>query len=344
MTQKQKLFVALGLLVSALFLWRAFSGLNPTEVLAYIQSANGLLLIGGGLLYFAAMLAITWRWSFLVKSLARVPFGYLYQLVAIGYMGNNVYPFRSGEILRIVLLNRSHKIPLGRLTTTVFVERIFDGIVMLTFIIVPLLFIENASPEIRTVASVGAPIFLGGLAVFLVLALQPRILRTLVALVARFLPGKVAEIVLKLGEEVIAGLEGLRSPRDLAGIVFASYLSWMIEALVYFITALAFGLDVGYPVMLTVVGVVNLAGLIPASPGQIGVFEFFASRVLMGVGIAEGRALAFALLVHIVIWLPPTLLGFICLIRRGLNFSAVTNAHELEATNAESKSEMSTAQ
>jgi glycosyltransferase 2 family protein len=330
MSQKQKLFVALGLIVSLFFLWRAFSGLNPSQVLGYIQNANGLLLIAGGLIYFLAMMVITWRWSFLLRSLARVPFAYLYQLVAIGYMGNNVYPFRSGEILRIALLHRSHRIPVGRLTTTVFVERVFDGIVMLTFIIVPLLFIENASPQIRTVASVGAPIFLSALAVFLLLALQPRVMRSLVDLVVRFLPSKIGDIVRKLAEEVIAGLEGLRSPRDLAGTVFASYLSWMIEAFVYWITAFAFGLEVSYPIMLTVVGVVNLAGLIPASPGQIGVFEFFASRVLMGVGVGEERALAYALLVHIVIWLPPTLLGFACLVRRGMGFSAVTNARELE--------------
>jgi uncharacterized membrane protein YbhN (UPF0104 family) len=104
----------------------------------------------------------------------------------------------------------------------------------------------------------------------------------------------------------------------------------MIEALVYWIVALAIGLDVDYPIMLTVVGVVNLAGLIPASPGQIGVFEFFASRVLMGVGIPEMQAVAYALLAHLVIWLPPTLLGFTFLVRRGLGFSAVTHAREIE--------------
>ncbi len=46
--------------------------------------------------------------------------------------------------------------------------------------------------------------------------------------------------------------------------------------------------------MTLVVGVVNLAGLIPASPGQLGVYEFFASTVVIAVGIGEVQALAYA--------------------------------------------------
>ncbi len=334
MTRNRQLGVLLGLIVSAFFLWRAFSGLNPAEVWQYLQNVNLPLVVLGGLVYYLAMLVITTRWWFLLRSLASPQFPIripdLYQLVAIGYMGNNVYPFRSGEILRIVLLKQSYQIRYGRITTTVLVERVFDGLVMLTFIIVPLLFIENTSPELRRVATFTAPAFMGALAIFFVLALRPDLMRKLVAFVTRVLPGKIGTLVHKLADEVIAGLEGLRTPRDLAGTVVASYLSWMIEAAVYWITATAFGLNVGYPVMLMVVGVVNLAGLIPASPGQLGTFEFFATAVLVGVGIAQPEAFAFALLVHLVIWLPPTLLGFYLLIRRGLNFSAVTRARELE--------------
>jgi uncharacterized membrane protein YbhN (UPF0104 family) len=99
---------------------------------------------------------------------------------------------------------------------------------------------------------------------------------------------------------------------------------------VYWLVSFAFNLNVGYPVMLLVVGVVNLAGLIPASPGQIGVFEFFVRTVLMAVGVDEATATAYALVVHVVIWLPVTLVGFYFLARQGLNWQAVTHARELE--------------
>lgn len=69
--------------------------------------------------------------------------------------------------------------------------------------------------------------------------------------------------------------------------------------------------------MLLTVGVVNLAGLIPASPGQIGVFEFFVSLVLIAVAVPDTVAHAYALVVHVVIWLPVTLVGFFFLVRQG---------------------------
>ncbi len=330
MTRKQRGFVIIGLLISVLFLWRAFSGLHLEQIIAELQRANPLLLVVACIIFFVSLLFITMRWSYLLRSLVAVPMMYLFQLVNIGYMGNNVYPFRSGEVLRIVLLHRSHRVSVTRLTTTVLVERVFDGITMLTFVLIPLLFTENASPEIRAVANAATPIFLVAVIIFLVLTLRPDILRRLVGLVTGILPEAPGGKLRAISEDIIIGLSGLRTPRDLAGAVITSYLSWGIHAFVYWAVALSINLEVDYALMLTAVGVVNLAGLIPASPGQIGVFEFFASRVLMGGGVPEMQAVAYALLVHAVVWLPPTVLGFYYLVRRGLDLSAVTRAHEIE--------------
>src|SRR5688500_15145636 len=116
MTTKQRIAVLIGLLISIVFMGIAFRGLNPGEVLGSLSHVNmGILLIGWAI-YYMAMLVITWRWQFLLRAIQYIPLSSLYQLVAIGYMGNNVYPFRSGEVLRIVLLNRSHKVPIARAT------------------------------------------------------------------------------------------------------------------------------------------------------------------------------------------------------------------------------------
>lgn len=324
------LVAGLGILISGIFLWFAFRNLKPETVWEHIQSVNPAWLLVGALVYFAGVTLISLRWRFLLRAIRPIKLQQLIPLVAIGYMGNNVYPFRSGEVLRILLLQRQHGIPMAKATTTVVVERAFDGIVMLTFIVVALLFVDITSPEVRKVVMVAAPIFLTIVAVFFLLAARPNILRRLLNIVGRFLPGRLHQIMIRVGEDVIGGLEGLRSPKDLAGAIICSYASWMIEASVYWIVSFAFNLGVGYPVMLLTVGVVNLAGLIPASPGQLGVFEFFVSVVLMAVGVAAAQAQAYALVVHVVIWLPVTLVGFFFLARQGLGLGAITHAREME--------------
>jgi hypothetical protein len=330
MTRNQRLLVIIGLIISVFFLWFAFRNLNPEAVWTHIRQINPLWLLIGVPVWFVALALIALRWQYLLRSIQRVPLSQLIPLTAIGYMGNNVYPLRSGEVLRLLLLQRNEGVPIAKAATTVIVERVFDGIVMLTFIIVPLLFIETSSPEVRQVATFTAPLFLTALVVFFALAAKPDVFRRVVAFFSRFLPGRLRVIALRLSEDVIHGLEALRTPADLAGAVISSYATWMVEASVYWLVALAFQLGKSYPEILLVVGVVNLAGLIPATPGQIGVYESFVIAVLIGLNVEQSPAQAYALVVHVVIWLPVTLVGFYFLARQGLGWQAITHARKLK--------------
>jgi uncharacterized protein (TIRG00374 family) len=330
MTRNQRLIVLAGVAISVIFLWLAFRGLKPETVWSYIQQASIAPLLLGAVWYFTAVSLISLRWQFLLRSVRFVPFKRLFPLVCIGYMGNNVYPLRSGEILRVLLLQRQNGVPIARATVVSIAERVFDGLVMLTFVFVALALLNVASPSLRSIADATAPLFLIALVVFFVLAARPNVLRRIVEVVSRVFPGRLRALALHLGDEVLAGLEGFRTPADLIGTIVCSYLSWMLEASVYWIVSFAFNLQIDYATALLVVGVVNLAGLLPASPGQLGVFEFFVVTVLGIVGIAEGQATAYALVVHLVIWLPVTLVGFIFMARFGLGWDSVTRARELE--------------
>jgi glycosyltransferase 2 family protein len=340
MTEKRKnrggkrLIVIIGLIVSVAFLFFAFRNLSPEKFFDSLRGVNPALLLLGAGVYFGAVLVIALRWQFLLRAVQHIPMLPLAGIVAIGYMGNNVYPFRAGEALRVFLLRRNHKLPVARSTTVVIVERVFDGLTMLTFIFIALASVNIQSQEVGHVATFAAPIFLVAMVSFFALAAFPNVLRQIVTFFARFLPGKLHDVVAHLAEEVIHGLEALRSPLNLLGAVISGFISWGIEALVYWIVMFAFGLDLPYAAALLVVGTVNLAGLVPAAPGNIGVYEFFATAVLTAVGVPYDEALAYAIVVHIVIWLPVTLLGFGLLARMGLGWSTVTHAQELEASAA----------
>jgi len=253
-------------------------------------------------------------------------------LVSIGYMGNNVFPLRAGEVMRIALLQNDFHIPFARVTTTVLIERALDGIVMVTFILAALTFGGFALAEtVRPIAFFATPLFIIALGVFFWFALHPAQLHAFASRIAARLPDRFEARVLHVLDDAIAGLEALRTPLDLLGAVAFSYASWMLEASTYLIVARAFNLPVDYLAMLLVVGVVNLAGLIPASPGQFGVYEFFVKTVLIAIGVAEGAAIAFAFSIHMVIWLPVTLVGFFILWRRGVGWSVLRGARALDA-------------
>lgn len=329
-SNRRRLAVLLGIVVSALLLWLAFRDLNPAAFWESIQQANIALLLVAVVVYLIVVVIISQRWQFLLRSLAPIPLQKLVQLVSIGYMGNNIFPMRGGEVLRIALLRRNHGVPYARGATTVVVERIFDGLVMLTYLIVPLVFIRIDVHEINHVAYVAAPVFLTALVVFFVLATRPNILLQLALWVSHLLPGKLGDLVKSLSEEIVNGLVGLRTPADFLGMVVTSYAAWATEALAYWVVAFAFGIHVSYPAMLMTIGLVNLAGIVPASPGMVGVFEFFGHIALRAVGVNHDLALAYIIAVHVVIWLTPTITGFIFLMQQGLSLSAVTEAQEIQ--------------
>jgi uncharacterized protein (TIRG00374 family) len=327
---RKRLIVAVGLMISLFFLWLALRNLKPEEFFASLQNVQVGWIAVGTVVYFGAVLIISLRWQFLLRPIQAVPLLSLASIVCVGYMGNNVYPLRAGEALRIYLLRRNHNVPAARSTTVVIVERVFDGIVMLAFIFTALLTVQTQSDAVNKVATIAAPLFFVAMAVFFILAARPDLLRRFVKLILRVVPGRLHEIIEHLSEEVIHGLEALRTPVNLIGAVITSFLSWGVEALVYWMVMKAFGFDLPYAAALLTVGTVNLAGLIPASAGGFGVYEFFVTAVLTALGVSPSSAAAYAIVVHLVIWLPVTLVGFALLTRMGLGWSTVTEAQEKE--------------
>ena len=329
---RKRLAFITGTIISAVFLVLAFRGLQPEQFWSSLSDVSIPWLLIAVLVYFAAVIVIALRWQFLLRAIKLVPLRALTQLVFIGYMGNNVYPLRAGDALRIALLRRNHQVPLVRSTTIVVIERIFDGCVMLTFVLLSLLLIDVNSSTVETIVAVTAPVFLVAMLFAFFLAAKPDLLRRVVRIALYALPQRVGAIVAELAEEVIAGQEGLRSPVFLLGAIISSFVTWSIEAGTYWLVMVAFGLELNYAVALLLVGAVNLAGLIPASPGQVGVNEFVIITILTALGIAVSDATAYAVIVHLAIWLPITVSGFVLLLRQGMGWADIRRAGEKERT------------
>ena len=330
-SDKKRLAFIAGMAISAAFLFLAFRGLQPEQFWSSLSEVNLLYLPMAAIIYFLAVVIIALRWQFLLRAVKLVPLKALSQLVFIGYMGNNVYPLRAGDALRIALLRRNHQVPLMRSTTVVVIERLFDGSVMVGFILFSLLFIDLQSTTIETITAVTAPLFAAAMLVAVFLAANPNLLRSFVLLVIRILPQSLGSIVTRISEDVIAGLEALRNPLYLVGAIISSIVTWSIEAGTYWLVIFAFGLELNYAVALLLVGAVNLAGLIPASPGQVGVNEFVVIAILTALSLPVATATAYAVVTHLVIWLPPTVVGFVLLLRQGMGWADIRGASDLES-------------
>jgi hypothetical protein len=312
----------LGLIVSAVFLWLALRGLELAEVWQNIRSASYGWLIPGVGAYFIGVWARTWRWDYMLRPIKRIPVARLFPVVVIGYMGNNVYPFRAGELLRSYVLRRREDVPMSASLATVIVERVFDGLVMLLFVFVALPFAPIPSDSLRTLVTVASLGFLGAMIVFFLLAAAPdRAMQLTHWFTGIFIPQKARQHVLDFAVRFLAGLESLRDFRNVLMIFFTSVVIWLLETVKYWFVMQAFPFDVSFFALLLMNGVVNLATTLPSAPGYVGTFDTPGIAILVLYGVPGGLAGAYTLVLHAALWLPITLLGAVYMLREGLGWS-----------------------
>lgn len=322
----------LGMAISAVFLYLALKGLNMARAWEVARSANYWWILPGVLVYFVAVWARTWRWHYMLRPIKRISLANLFPVVVIGYMGNNVYPARIGELLRAYVLRKRENVSISSSLATVLVERVFDGVVMLLFVFFSLPF--TPMPDwLRQVVIVGSLLFFTALAFFLILAASPRLAqRIYVWVIGRFVPERLRRPAIGFLDRFMDGLHSLRSPADVAMIFVTSLVIWLAETVKYWFVMHSFNFEAPFYVLMLMNGVVNLATTIPSSPGYVGTFDAPGIKVLEGFGIDRAVATSYTLVLHVALWLPITLLGFFFVWKESLSwrdFSLATEIKEL---------------
>jgi uncharacterized protein (TIRG00374 family) len=84
---------------------------------------------------------------------------------------------------------------------------------------------------------------------------------------------------------------------------------WGLAALTNVLLLAALGIDAPHWSTWLVLVVGYLANFLPTVPAQVGVFEYASVLALTVVGIDPEPALAFALLLHLLVYAPPAVLG-----------------------------------
>ena len=318
----------LGVLISVIFIWLSLRGLRLQDFWSTVQGANYFWLLPGIGVYFIGVWIRAWRWHYLLGPIKKIPTQTMFPITTIGYMGNNIYPARAGEVLRAVILKRKEGVPVSASLATIIVERIFDGVVMLAFVFVnlpELAKLTNASGfvgNIQQVAVIGTGVFLGALVIFLLAAMFPQVTARIGSwFIEHLLPQKVHDNVTGVMNKFLDGLAALRSPFNVLMVFLTSVIIWLLETGKYWFVMQAFDFHVSFFALMLMNGIVNLATTIPSAPGYIGTFDAPGIAVLTAFGVDQATAAGYTLTLHVALWLPITLLGAYFMAREGLKWS-----------------------
>lgn len=301
-------------------------------------------------LYFVAVVFRTLRWKFLLRPLMGQPRRGIFPVVVVGYAANNLIPVRIGEVVRSYYLSLREGVSVAGAFGTIAVERAADVLALLFLLALswvvlpagttfdrvayqtpggaPVLAIAALLPFILVAGAVGAITLLSGETVA---AIFERVLSPL--------PGKLKTPATALAARLLLGLTVVRSPAGLAKLFLMSLPVWAAEAAMIYLIALGFDIRPDgasqfdfIALVLLFTAVANLAGAIPSSAGSWGPFDFFGAAALVAAGVSNGVASAFALTVHVALWVPPTALGLAILVADGTSLRKLTGTARKSAS------------
>ena len=320
----------LGMGVSALFIWLAVRNLSWTDVRIALAGVDWTVVPLGVLCLAAGYSARITRWWLMLRVTgpevrwreAGGPF-----LVSIA--ANNVLPLRIGDVLRLFAFRGRPGLEAGRVAGTLLVERLLDLFVLLAIFALVLRFVPASAEGAKMVRLAGWAAAAGAL-VLVALFFAPTLDRLVLQRIAGHpavrrsaLAGKVFGVIFL----VVDTLRQLSRPGRAVSLVILSVLVWVLEGGVFVSATHAAGVPLDLAGAFFALSTATLSTLLPSSPGYLGTFHFFAMQAAIAFGAAPASAAAFAILVHLMLWAPTTVAGFIVFavgsLRSGRNQSAV---------------------
>jgi uncharacterized protein (TIRG00374 family) len=307
--------------VTALFLWLALRGVPFAEVGRAIARARWGVLLG---LSVPSYLLLVWvralRWRHLTDPIRPLGNGALSRATAVGFMANNLFPLRVGEVARSWYLARETEVSAAAIFGTVILERVIDtvSVIAMVALVLPL----RAGGDDAGLARGAVALTPFAVLPFLFLAAlraRPVQVEQMVLRVVRPVSARAAGFVERVLHRFAEGLGALRGGRHLFWIAFHSVLIWGVISIVPIVAAfLALGIELPTPwhslvAAWTTQAAIGVAVALPSAPGFFGIFHYACRLALVRSGVPLETAVAAGTLIHSVMWLTLTALGLLVL-------------------------------
>jgi len=299
--------LAISLIITGPVLWLCFHNLDWDQLWSSFSKVRwvwvGLALVN----VVFSVYALGWRWQILLKPKAKISARRLFPLYILGQYTNIVSPARVGEVVRGYLVAKHENLPGGYALGTVFFEKLLDFLFFLClWIVLPVVFVLEISLQGYV------PVLIAAAAIFvliILLVLKPGLFLTLLKKLSVLFPRKHRD---KLQEFFSSGVEFFQLLKD-AKVMFlllaltAAFVG--LNALTNFLLFQAFGLKLSFYTAVVVLLVTQVGNIPPSLPGKIGIFEYAVILALSIFSINRGEALSYAIMLHLVAFLPKIVIG-----------------------------------
>lgn len=302
--------LGLGFAFALFFLWLVLRQLNIEQLKNAFISAELAYICVAVVIFYVGYACRIERWRIMLSQESP---GLTWLCCAGPLMAsvaaNNVLPFRAGDLLRAFGFNKRLSISAATSLTTLFVERLLDLLMVVGFLGVSLAYFGLESSSVVGVG--GGFLMMAGLAILVVL-LFPAFFRPIAFWFCKCLtkisPAIGAKVQSEI-EKIFSALIHTSKGATMVRLIIWSLLAWLFEGIVFWLVAIALPSVTNSLASWLALPVGTLATVIPSTPGYVGTFDYFTAQAMLALGNDAIGAAAFAFLVHLVLWLPPLIVG-----------------------------------
>src|SRR5690606_35929134 len=214
----------------------ALRGVDPRVLARDLARANLPLVLALSVPAYAAMIWLrALRWRYLTDAVAPLATGPLYRATALGFLANNLFPLRMGEIVRAWALAREQRLGVAPILGTIVLERVIDGLVVIAMALAIFGVRGTRSGE---ALAVGLPLLAGAvlpLGAVLLMRFAPERAAALARLSAGWLPARAGAALEQLVRRMAEGLGSMQGGSHLWWVAFHSVLIWGVLGVVPFL-------------------------------------------------------------------------------------------------------------
>lgn len=327
---RQWVSIAIGLLISGAAILFVAQKMDWVAVAAIWRKLHWATFVSMVAVYMSSYALRGLRWQLMLAPIQKVGWRTSSAIVLIGYMANNLLPFRMGEVVRGLMLTRKEKVDPVASIASIGVERILDALTLLGCLAVTVACLP-ASEHPSLLAGSASWIVVAFLAVaggIVGVRLFPKLATSVVQRLVRYLPGHLASRIERLFHKVLEAIAFVEWSKAFVYVLLLSLAIWCVEGLVFWIGLWGLGLEASPLTAFFCLAVVNLTILIPSAPGYVGVFQLGAMFAFATLGLAADDATAYAILVHLCQFVPVTLGGLLVLNWMGLSLRSLPQSHQ----------------
>jgi len=331
--KKQWIRFFLIVIITLLFLYLFFKGVDWKEVIFYLKGFNSKFLPLIIVLLPFHYITRAWKWKYLIVSRKKkVKFWNLFSAYVIGFTVTFLLPFRAGEIIRPVYLGQKERISRSFSFGTVVVERIFDLLTVLFLFGCFLLlkpfyrsyFIEREKALSRlsyfSLISFGIGIVLIVLILLLYFFQEKSV--SFISRIFKPFP-KISQKAVHISTNFLDGLKFFHSLPNLVLYFLFSIIQWLFIGFFSWIVLYSFNIKFPFPLVLPYLFLTMVGASIP-TPGMVGGFHALSKFGLISLyGVNPNKAIGTTAVLHAIIYVGTILMGFIILWREGLSLAYV---------------------